>query len=238
MTTTAIVLAGGAGTRLRRSENKVYLPVADRPLVSWSLSAFESSDLIDDVVLVIRAADRERAESLLAQRRVAKLRAVVEGGATRHASEHAGLTAIAADIDSGRTDLVLVHDAARPFVSRELLARVVRGARQVGGAIPGLPMDGPVYRADAEGVARLIPAGSLRRVQTPQAFEARALLAAYRAAALEGFHGVDTAQSVERYTDLEVAVVQGDPRNVKVTFVEDLFTVESLAPRWETPSPE
>lgn len=238
MATTAIVLAGGAGTRLRRSENKVYLPVANRPLVSWSLSTFESSDLVDDVLLVIRATDRDRAEALLAQRRLSKLRGVVDGGATRHASEHAGLTAITGDIEAGRTDLVLIHDAARPFVSRELLARVVTTAKEVGGAIPGLRMDGPVYRAESDGAARPVPGEALRRVQTPQAFEAQALLAAYRAAALDDFHGVDTAQSVERYTDLRVAVVEGDPRNVKVTFVEDLFTVESLAPRWETLSPE
>jgi 2-C-methyl-D-erythritol 4-phosphate cytidylyltransferase len=230
--TAAILLAGGAGTRLHPSENKVYLPVADRPLLTWSLRTLETSPLIDDIVLVIRAADAGRARRVVDANPSVKLRAPVEGGAIRHASEQAGLDTLAPEIESGDVGLVVIHDAARPFVSHGLLARVVRTAQAVGGAIPGLPLEAGVCTAGEAQRAVPVRHEDLRRVQTPQAFRAAELLAAYRAAAAAGFHGVDTAESVERFSDLEVRVVDGDPRNLKVTFVEDLFTIEELAASW------
>jgi 2-C-methyl-D-erythritol 4-phosphate cytidylyltransferase len=229
--TSAILLAGGSGTRLRHSENKVYLQVGGRPLVSWSLDLFASSPLVDDIVLVIRVSDAAQVAQL-GSGPPAKLRAVVEGGPTRHASEHAGLEAIAPAIDDGSIELVLIHDAARPFVSRDLLARVIDTAARVGGAVPSLPLETPVFRNLPPHRLEQVAVDDLRRVQTPQAFWARELLTAYRTAALEDFAGKDTAECVQRYTDLEVRAVEGDPRNIKVTFVEDLFAAEELAQAW------
>lgn len=234
MSTAAILVAGGASTRVQHAENKVYLPVAGRPLVAWSLAGLASSPLIDVIVLVIRAGDAERAQAVLAAEPIDKLVAVVEGGATRQASELAGLQALSEVIESGGVELVCIHDAARPFVSQDLLARVLRTARERGGALPGLPLEYDLLlRMAAGGDAETVPTADLRRVQTPQAFRARPLLAAYRAARKADFHGVDTATSVEHFGDLDVRVVPGDPRNVKVTFAQDLVTVEELAARWE-----
>lgn len=220
-----MLLAGGSGTRLRGGgdgENKVYLRVGGRPMVSWSLDLFQSSPLVDDVVLVIRAADAGLAPP------IPKLRATVEGGPTRQDSELAGLQALAGAIESGEVGLVLIHDAARPFVSADLLTRVLRAARAVGGAVPGLPFAAPVFRAAAGGLER-VAVDDVRRMQTPQAFRSRELLAAYRAAARAGFAGADTAECVQRYSDLDVAVVAGDPRNLKVTYPEDLAAAGRLA---------
>jgi 2-C-methyl-D-erythritol 4-phosphate cytidylyltransferase len=228
--TAAILLAGGSSTRLQHSENKVYLRIGGRPLLSWSLDRFESSPLVDDIVLVIRAGDRRQAGALEAG--TTKLRAIVEGGPTRHASERAGLEAVARPIEAGEIDLVLVHDAARPFVSADLLARVIETARRVGGAVPSLPLETPVFRSLGPQRLEQVDVGDLRRVQTPQAFWARELLAAHRAAAPDGFVGVDTAESIQRYRNLEIAAVEGDPHNIKVTFVEDLFAAEELASTW------
>lgn len=231
MRTAAILLAGGSGTRLRHGENKVYLRIGGRPLVSWSLDLFASSPLVDDIVLVIRASDAEQVAQL-GPAPAAKLRAVVEGGHTRHASEHAGLEAIAPAIEDGTIGLVLIHDAARPFVSGDLLSRIVETAALVGGAVPSLPLETPVFRNFSPQRLEQVAVDDLRRVQTPQAFWARHLLTAYRRAAREDFAGKDTAESVQRYTDLEVRAVEGDPRNIKVTFVEDLFAAEELAQAW------
>jgi 2-C-methyl-D-erythritol 4-phosphate cytidylyltransferase len=230
MRTAAILLAGGSGTRLRRSENKVYLRVGGRRLLSWSLERFQASPLVDEIVLVIRAADAEQVSALEAPPE--KLRVIVEGGSTRHASEHAGLDAIAGAIEAGAIGLVLIHDAARPFVSDDLLTRVIETARRVGGAVPSLPLETPVFRSLGPHRLAQVAVDDLRRVQTPQAFWASELLAAYRNAAGDGFTGVDTAESVQRYSDLQVEAVPGDPRNIKVTFVEDLFAAEELASTW------
>ncbi len=230
MTTTAILLAGGSGTRLGTGDNKAYLTLAGHPLLVWSLVTFERCDLIDDVVLVTRDEDRARAREVADAAGVTKLRAIVVGGATRHASEHAGLSAIADSIGSGTVTLVAIHDAARPFVSQDLLTRLLVTAAERGGSVPALPVGAPfLVRAATETV---LWTADLRRMQTPQAFEARGLLAAYRAATAAGFHGVDTAETVEHHGALTVAVVAGDADNRKVTFVDDLRAAEDRAATW------
>lgn len=234
MSTVAIVLAGGSGSRMERRENKVYLTLDGRPLLAWSLAVFDRSDAVDRVVLVVREGDDDLARAVLDDVRPSKLTDIVHGGATRHDSEHAGLESIADDIASGAVDLVAIHDAARPFVTQDLLCRVLRRAREVGGAVPGFELGGEfLLRVNDDEPPAPVPTSELRRVQTPQAFHARELLEAYRRASADGFHGVDTAESVERYSDLVVEVVEGDPRNIKVTFVGDLVAAEELAAGWQ-----
>jgi len=233
MTTTAILLAGGSGTRLGTGDNKAYLELAGHPLLVWSLTAFERCAMIDDVILVTRPEDRERADEVATAAGATKLRAVVDGGATRHASEQAGLDAIAPAIRSGRTTLVAIHDAARPFVSATLLERLLVTAAERGGAVPAMPVGAPFLVRGST----LVPTADLRRMQTPQAFEATGLLAAYRSATATGFHGVDTAETVEHHGALTVAVVDGDPANRKVTFADDLRAAEERARAWPEAPP-
>jgi 2-C-methyl-D-erythritol 4-phosphate cytidylyltransferase len=120
-----------------------------------------------------------------------------------------------------------VHDAARPLAGADLFEQTLAAARKHGGAIPVVPVDSVVRRDGA-------PLGrpSLAGVQTPQAFRAADLLAAYRAAEDEGFTGTDTASCVERFTDLTIAAVSSGPANLKITFPEDL----DLAARLVTPA--
>ena len=235
MTTTAILLAGGSGTRLGTGDNKAYLPLDGHPLLVWSLVAFERCALIDDVVLVTRAEDQERGRAAATSAGVTKLRAIVEGGATRHASEQAGLDAIAPGIEDGRVSLVAIHDAARPFVSGALLERLLETAAERGGSVPAMPVGAPflVRAATASGTnGEVVGTADLRRMQTPQAFHAAGVLAAYRAATAAGFHGVDTAETVERHGGLTVVAVDGDPDNRKVTFADDLRAAEERARTW------
>lgn len=228
MSATAILLAGGSGTRLGTGDNKAYLALGGHPLLAWSLVAFERCAAIDDVVLVTRPEDRTRAHEVATTAGITKLRTVVDGGATRHASEQAGLDAISVDITSGRTTLVAIHDAARPFLSGALLTRLLTTAAARGGAVPAMPVGAPfLVRGDT-----LIATGDLRRMQTPQAFEASGLLAAYRAGTAAGFNGVDTAETVEHHGELTVVVVDGDPDNRKVTFADDLRAAEERARTW------
>jgi 2-C-methyl-D-erythritol 4-phosphate cytidylyltransferase len=230
MTTTAILLAGGSGTRLGTGDNKAYLPLGAHPLLAWSLVAFERCELIDDVVIVTRDEDRARAREVAEAAGVTKLHAIVEGGATRHASEHAGLSAIADRITSGGVTLVAIHDAARPFVSQDLLVRLLRTAAERGGSVPALDVGASfLVRPATEDV---LWTSDLRRMQTPQAFHAAGVLSAYRAATAAGFHGVDTAETVEHHGELDVVIVTGDPDNRKVTFADDLRAAEERAATW------
>lgn len=228
MSTAAILLAGGSGSRLRHTENKVFVQVGGRPVIAWSLRTFATCEAIDELVVVTRAGERARVAAIVASEQLTIPLRTASGGPTRSDSELSGLEALAADIDAGTVDVVLIHDAARPFVSAPLIAEVAATARRVGGAVPTLTMDEGVYRLTSDGGIIDEP-GDLHRAQTPQGFRARELLAAYRRSARDDFHGVDTAQTVERYTDLEVAIVVGEHTNIKVTYADDLETAGEIA---------
>jgi 2-C-methyl-D-erythritol 4-phosphate cytidylyltransferase len=228
----AIILAGGSGSRMQKEINKVYLPISNRDMLEFSIETMDRSPFVERIVLVVRDEDRPNVELLIAETMPSKLTDVVTGGATRHESEEAGLEQLAAAIDDGSIDLVAIHDGARPFMTLDLLESVIAAARESGGAIPGLEVEEPLFRHLDDGV-EILEQTTLRRVQTPQAFVARPLLVAYRRAREAGFQGVDTAETIERFSDLAITVVPGDPHNIKVTFVEDFFAAEGYATEWD-----
>jgi 2-C-methyl-D-erythritol 4-phosphate cytidylyltransferase len=222
-----VVLAAGTGTRVGASRNKAYLPLGGRRILSWSLDVIRRAPRLSRLVLVIREADRDLAAEVLAEELPGTTVELVVGGATRHESEHRALEHLAGSIEQGRIDLVLIHDAARPLTPAQVVRRVITAAERDGAAIPGMPVEGVLEVDDLSHLAggdheRLVT------VQTPQAFRAGSLLAAYRAAASDGFAGTDTAACAERYSELRVTVVPGDQRNIKVTYAHDLFVAERL----------
>lgn len=189
------------------------------------MATLAAVEAIDDIVIVARAADRAAVEADVG----GGVRAVTVGGASRSASEHAGLEVVARAIDAGEVDLVVVHDAARPFASVALVTALVAAARRWGGAVPGLPVALGVFQRQGV-VGRATDERDLRRVQTPQAFRARPLLAAHRAGASVGFDGVDTAACVERFApELAVVVIPGETDNEKITVAADLARADALA---------
>lgn len=215
-----VVLASGAGTRVGANLNKVYLPLAGRRIVSWSLSAFAKVPEVGVLVLVTRPQDEELVAEVLADQS-AKIE-VVHGGSTRQESELCALRHLAKRIDAGAIDTVLLHDGARPLVTPSLIVEVLRTAREHGGALPGLAAD-DIVAADGSRLA-----GTVVRAQTPQGFRAAPLLAAYEQAAREGFDGTDTASVMERFSALPVHWVRGEERNFKVTYPHDLVVAEQV----------
>ncbi|WP_027927292.1 IspD/TarI family cytidylyltransferase [Amycolatopsis benzoatilytica] len=226
-TAAGVVLASGAGTRVGAALNKVYLPVAGRPVVAWSLDAFAAADGIGVLVLVIRPEDAELAGEVLSA--CSRPVEIVEGGPTRQASELNALRHLAPRIADGAVDSVLLHDGARPLVTSELIASVLGRTREDGGAVPGLAADDVVSMAGPDTVAGPLP-GAIR-VQTPQGFRARPLLAAYEQAAAEGFLGTDTASCMEKFSALPVRWVPGSAENIKITYPHDLAVAERLLRR-------
>lgn len=224
----AVVLAAGSGTRMGADRNKAYLPLAGRRMLSWSLSSIAEVSELVRTILVIRADDRARATSTL-DREVPDLPVeIIDGGSSRHQSEYRALQYLADDIESGAVDIVLIHDAARPLAGPGMMRSAITVARQFGGAIPGVEVRDLVTMDEDGHLGDLRPEDRHIRVQTPQAFQALPLLHAYRAADAEQFEGTDTSSSVEKFSDIEVRSFQGDPRNMKVTFSQDLFLAERL----------
>jgi 2-C-methyl-D-erythritol 4-phosphate cytidylyltransferase len=221
-----VVLAAGIGSRVGADGNKAYLQLAGRSMVSWSVAAVADSPDVARTILVFRRGERDQVERLMADELPSTTVEFVEGGDTRHGSEHNVLSYLAPDIESGAVDVVLIHDAARPLAGPELMTTAVSTARAEGGAIPVLS-SGDVLRASTDGGLAAI-AESLVRVQTPQAFRAEPLWQAYRAAAAAGFDGTDTSSCVERFTDIEVHAIAGSAENFKVTFAHDVQVAERL----------
>jgi 2-C-methyl-D-erythritol 4-phosphate cytidylyltransferase len=232
MRVAAIVLAGGSGTRLGSEINKVYAAIGGRSMLSYSLQTLAQAESVVRLVVVVRPEDRSLAALAAEQAGTTGRCRMVSGGDTRHDSEMAGLRAIGDEIRSGGVDLVAIHDGARPFASRALVDAVLDAARRAGGAIPGLPVPPGTHEVREDG-AHALASGEAVRVQTPQAFAAGPLLEAYERATAEGFVGVDTAEVVERYGSLVIAVVPGDARNLKVTYAEDLARAAEMVMEWD-----
>lgn len=223
-----VVLAAGLGTRVGADGNKAYLPLAGRSMVSWSVAAVAAAPSVDRTVLVFRRGERELAERTVERELPAIAVDFVEGGDTRHGSERNALRYLAADIEAGAVDVVLLHDAARPLAGPQMVDTAVAVARAHGGAVPAL-IASDVLRVDASGTPEYLGgAAGVVRVQTPQAFRALPLLHAYRAADHTGFEGTDTSSCVERFAELDVRSYPGAEHNLKVTYAPDLAVAERL----------
>lgn len=217
------MLAAGEGRRTGHHTNKVLLPLAGRRVFTWSLRWARLLPYVDRTLLVIREEDRDGVRATLDREVDGAPIDLVVGGDSRHSSEWQALQALEPAINAGEVDVVVIHDAARPLAGTRLFESVIAAAAEHGGAIPVRDQGNLVARNGEDP-----PGDRVVAVQTPQAFLAAPLLAAYRQAAADGFVGTDTASCMERYTDLPVRCVDGDAGNVKITFPDDLFLAERL----------
>lgn len=214
----AVVVAAGAGLRAGPGEPKVWRALAGRPIVRWSVEGLLAAGASEIVVVV--AHDRlahvdEALEGLSAWR-------AVTGGRTRAESVQAGLAALAA----GRNQPVLIHDAARPFVGREHIERLLAALELADGAVPALPVADTLKRGDGI-IEATVPRAGLWRAQTPQAFRLGRLKAAYRRWPANE-EPTDDAAVMERAGG-HVAMSPGDPMLMKLTYPEDFRMAEHLA---------
>ncbi|MCW2832483.1 MAG: 4-diphosphocytidyl-2C-methyl-D-erythritol synthase [Nocardioides sp.] len=217
-----VIVAAGSGTRVGAGMNKVLLPLGDRPVLAWSVRDALATADVRQVVVVVRAADRGAVETALAPHLGDAEVVLVDGGASRHQSEWAALRFLAPAIEAGDLDLVAIHDGARPLAGKALFEETLAAARHHDGAIPVTPARHLLTTSLTAVV------GELCGVQTPQAFGARLLLAAHRAAAETGFEGTDTAAVLADHAEVAIAAVRGTPQNIKITFPDDVTLAESL----------
>lgn len=227
MPAAVVILAAGSGSRVGAAVNKVLLPLGDVPVLAWSLRDALSLADVHRVLLVARPGEESLVSAAMAPHLGDHEVLVVTGGDSRHASEWNALRVLAPDIESGAVDVVAIHDGARPLAGADLFAATISAARRYGGALPVVPVDQVLVRAGGVLPRRLVG------VQTPQAFRAVDLFAAYARAASDGFEGSDTASCLERYGDpdgapVSIRAVPGTPLNLKITFPEDVAVAEAL----------
>jgi 2-C-methyl-D-erythritol 4-phosphate cytidylyltransferase len=220
-----VVPAGGAGERMGGDRRKQYLELGGEPILLRSLRVFLDHPAFHWIVVALPAEDMA-SPPLFLPRGVT----VVAGGATRGDSVRFGLDAVP---DSAA--VILIHDAARPLVTRAVVDRVLAAAAKGVGAVAAIPVADTLKRVDEDGrVVATVERSHLWQAQTPQGFPRDMIVDAYRRAGEDGVTGTDDAGLVERYGG-RVVVVAGDPANLKVTRPEDLELAETLLARQPMP---
>jgi len=218
----AVVVAAGQGLRAGGEIPKQFRRIAGETLLERSLSAFAEAPDVTFVQPVIRPDDVALVRRLTRGMNVLE---PVAGGATRQASVRAGLEALV----SCTPDIVLVHDAARPFASASLITRAIAAAEKTGAAIPALPVTDTVKRIDSAGtIEATLDRNSIRLVQTPQAFAFPVLFDAHRRALAQGRDDFTDDAALAEWAGIKVNVFAGDPGNIKFTTPEDFARAEAI----------
>ncbi|MEK6604773.1 MAG: 2-C-methyl-D-erythritol 4-phosphate cytidylyltransferase [Nitrospirota bacterium] len=220
----AVVPAGGTGKRMGAGTPKQFLMLDGVPMMLHALRVLERAPGVTEVILVVPKEERERALNEVVERYgLKKVLKVVPGGATRQESVQHGLNEVDEDVE-----IVVVHDAVRPFITEDRIERSIEAARQHGGAIVAVPMkDTPKQAGPDRLIQRTLDRTDLWLAQTPQTFRRALVAEAYRKAAIAHVHATDDAALVERLGHT-VAIVEGSWENIKITTPEDMILAEAI----------
>ncbi|MFQ5841487.1 MAG: 2-C-methyl-D-erythritol 4-phosphate cytidylyltransferase [Thermodesulfobacteriota bacterium] len=218
MKTDALIAAAGKGQRLRGRVKKQFIPLEGMPLLFYTLKTFEEFEGIESIYLVLDEADLEYCAGEIVQKYgLKKVSQLVPGGERRQDSVWNGLKAM-----EGRCDIVIVHDGARPFVSPEILKRLMAAMKDAQAVVTAIPALDTIKRVDGTGiVVDTLQRNTLFHIQTPQGFRYDLIQEAYKRALKEGIQGTDDAYFVERM-GMPVKVIEGSSLNMKITTPEDI----------------
>lgn len=213
----AIVVAAGQGKRF--GSQKQFALLRGKPVLDWSLEAFDTHEEISDIILVLEEnSQKERYFDCFT-----KISSIVPGGSRRQDSVYAGFLEARLSVD----DIVLVHDGVRPLIRNDLIHDVIDAARKSGAAVPVIPLEDTVKLCEEQRVVKTVDRDKLKRAQTPQGFRCSILKQAFERAEEAEMSGTDEAYLVEKL-GLEIFTVEGDPRNIKITTQEDLKIAEGF----------
>lgn len=227
---TAIVLAAGQGRRMGGNVSKQYLELAGKPIIYYTLEAFQNSPLIDSIVLVTGPEQMAWCkEELVHKYNLTKVDTITTGGSERYISVWNGLQVIEDDMtQADREGIVFIHDGVRPFIDAGILSRTMEAAYLYGACVAAMPVKETIKIADENGFVESTPARNrVWGIQTPQVFDFRLAYGAYQAAMESGRTDMtDDAMIVESFTDVKVKLVEGSYENIKITTPEDLEIAE------------
>lgn len=220
---TAIILAGGKGKRMNSSVPKQYLLLRDKPVLFYALNTFNESDLIDEIILVTGAEQIEYCKTEIVEKYgITKVSSIIEGGSERYLSVYNGIKAVKS------ADNIFIHDGARPFVTREIIARTYESVLTDKACVAAMPVKDTIKIADQDGYVRETPPRALVwTIQTPQVFTKKLIESAYQKLMESGrTDATDDAMVAETMLRVKVKLVEGSYQNIKITTPEDLITGE------------
>jgi 2-C-methyl-D-erythritol 4-phosphate cytidylyltransferase len=220
----AIIVAAGKGIRMNDKTRKQYLDLAGRPILAYSVMAFDACDLIDKIFLVIPKEDIEYCrKNIIPLLELKNGLDLIPGGEERQNSVYNALQAM-----DKKTDTVVVHDGVRPFIQPEKLESCILGARKFGACILGIPAGDTIKCVDKSGfIEKTLERESIWLAQTPQAFKYELIKKAHETARHDGYTGSDDSLLVERL-GMDVRIINGSKNNIKITVREDLVVARAM----------
>jgi len=219
----AIIAAAGSGTRMQADRAKQMIELGGKPLLLHTLKRFEKCDSVHEIVLVLQPDLTSEALAAISRHGLLKIKRVVAGGAERQDSIYRGLQVI----NANSAGIVVVHDAARPFVRPEEITTVIDRAESTGAALMALPAVDTIKQIKTARVQRTLDRSRIYHAQTPQAFRFSIIREAYERARVDGYSATDDSQLVERIGQ-RVSIVEGSPLNIKITRPFDLKIAELI----------
>ena len=219
---TAVIAAGGRGTRMGAGYNKVFIKLNGEELILHTMKIFNENPLVDEIIVVTGTDDVSRVETLAYNNNITKFKCVTEGGDTRRASVYRGIVHAGGDI-------IAVHDGARCLVSQSEITNAIHDCEKYGAAAVGVICKDTLKAADDEGfIAGTIDRSRTYQIQTPQVFRRDILIEAHRRAIEDGFEPTDDCALIERMGG-RIKITEGSYDNIKITTPEDIPVAEKIA---------
>jgi len=224
MKSAAVIVSAGKGHRFAGEKKKQFSLLAGRPVLCHTLDKFETCPSIDSIQLVVGHEDLDYTlKEIVEAYRYKKVSKIVPGGKVRQESVKNGIETLPSD-----TDIVVIHDGVRPFVTYQMIEESIQAARQYKAAIVAMPVKETIKMAGPDRIVlKTLDRESLWQVQTPQTFQVDVIRKAFHKATEEGFVGTDDASLVERM-EIKVYIVSGSYENIKITTPEDLILANLL----------
>lgn len=224
---TAIILAGGVGSRMGADRPKQFLMVQDKPIISYCFDIFQKHNEIDNIVVVVNDKWKDFVDENAKKYGVTKICGYAPAGKTRQHSIYNGLKCIAQC--APETDVVIVHDAARPLVSDQIISDCIKGATEFDGAMPVISVKDTVYQSsDGQQIGCLLKRSELFAGQAPESFNFKKYYDIHNSVTDEEIGLTAGSSEIAYRHGMEIRMVKGSERNLKITTVEDLETFESI----------
>lgn len=224
---TAIILAGGVGSRMGVDRPKQFLMVNNKPVISYCFDIFQKHSEIDKIVVVVNDKWKSFVEEYAEKYNVTKICGYAPAGKTRQHSIYNGLKCI--DETAHNTDIVIVHDAARPLVSDEIISDCIKGATEFDGAMPVISVKDTVYQSeDGKSIDNLLKRSELFAGQAPESFKFKKYYKIHNDVSDEEIGSTAGSSEIAYRHGMEITMVKGSERNLKITTIEDLETFETI----------
>jgi len=218
----ALVPNAGSGARMRTALPKQYLELDSKPVFIHTLNALDKTKCINEIILISNEKYIEKSRFLIQKYNIKKVSRIVCGGKTRQESVYNGLMSI-----RNTPDIILIHDAVRPFITQELIGKSIKAAHKHGAAVIGLPLFDTIKLVKDNCIERTVDRNNLWRVQTPQVFRYCLIKTAYQKANKNKFSGTDDASLVEQLNH-PVRIISGSGTNIKITDQKQFKLLEGI----------